>query len=123
MVSMKLPKKDKDTDGDMPVSFKSTPAERDAYPYGLQLSFGEPQIEALDSAEELPEGLDQEDAVVIITCRGYCRRYARDRKQDGSWDRSLGIQITDIDSIKIDDTGKKEDETKERVGALLSPTR
>lgn len=121
MVSMKLPKKDKDADGDSPVMLNSSPAERDAYPYGLRVDFDEPQVEALDDAKMLDD-LDEEKEV-IITARAYCRAYHKDRKQDGSWDRRLGFQITDVIDIKPDDSKAKDSEEKERVGSLLSPTR
>lgn len=123
MVSMKLPKKDKkDAEVDSPIGYSSSPADRDAYPYGLKLRFENEQVKQLDDEDMLPADIDDANEVVL-TVRGYISDYDKDRMQDGSTKVCIGIQITDIDEIKIDDSKDKEEEAKSRTGSLLSPTR
>lgn len=122
LIDMKLPPKSKDDGGDIPMPATSSPHERDAYPYGLRLDFEEPQIEKLEEAEAMPADIDDADEVCLVV-RGYVHRYSKDKKQDGSWNRCLGIQITSVEEISIDDSGDKEKEEYSRIGKLSEPTR
>lgn len=75
-------------DGDGP---SMAPSDRDEYPYGLQLSLQQEELDKLGVSE-----LPAVGKYVNITARASVSAVCEEKKQDGSVERCLQLQIEDM---------------------------